>query len=132
MVVRRMSKVIVMSAEDRKGKKSLEQAKANWDMYYVLTQELLKFIDKQDIDQFLEIEKQRYTIVERMQALPETEDYRKTEECHALIAKIKPLDMQIIYKAKAWLNKSRQQNASVHAYDLQGINNLGNILNKKY
>ena len=110
----------------------MEQAKANWNMYYVLTQELLKFIDKQDIDQFLEIEKQRYTIVERMQALPETEDYRKTEECQALIAKIKPLDMQIIYKAKAWLNKSRQQNASVHAYDLQGINNLGIMLNKKY
>ena len=110
----------------------LEQAKADWDMYYVLTQELLKFIDKQDIDQFLEIEKQRYTIVERMRALPETEDYRKTEECQALVEKIKPLDMQIIYKAKAWLNKSRHQNASVHAYDLQGINTLGNILNKKY
>ena len=127
-----MYRVIAMSAEDSREKKSLEQAKANWNMYYVLTQELLKFIDKQDIDQFLEIEKQRYTIVERMQALPETEDYRKTEECQALIAKIKPLDMQIIYKAKAWLNKSRQQNASVHAYDLQGINNLGIMLNKKY
>ena len=109
----------------------LEQAKANWDMYYVLTQELLKFIDKQDIDQFLEIEKQRYTIVERMRVLPETEDYRKTEECRALVERIKPLDMQIIYKAKAWLNKSRHQNATVHAYDLKGMNMLGNILNKK-
>lgn len=127
-----MSKVIVMSAKESKGKAPLEQAKSNWEMYYVLTQEMLKFIDKQDIDQFLELEKQRYTVVERMQALPETELYRKTEECQALVAKIKPLDMQIIYKAKAWLNKSRQQNASVHAYDLQGINNLGNILNKKY
>lgn len=127
-----MSKVIVMSAKESKGTTPLEQAKSNWEMYYVLTQEMLKFIDKQDIDQFLELEKQRYTVVERMQALPETELYRKTEECQALVAKIKPLDMQIIYKAKAWLNKSRQQNASVHAYDLQGINNLGNILNKKY
>jgi hypothetical protein len=40
--------------------------------------------------------------------------------------------MQIIYKAKAWLNKSRKQNASVHAYDLQGVSGLGSILNKKY
>ena len=126
-----MYRVIAMSAEESKGKKLLEQAKANWDMYYVLTQELLKFIDKQDIDQFLEIEKQRYIIVERMQALPETEDYRNTEECQALIAKIKPLDMQIIYKAKVWLNKSRQQNATVHAYELKGMNMLGNMLNKK-
>jgi hypothetical protein len=124
-----MFKVIAMSAKT--DLTSLEQAKDNWNMYYVLTQELLKFIDKQDIDQFLEIEKQRYTIVERMQALPETEDYRKTEECQALVAKIKPLDMQIIYKAKAWLNKSRHQNVTVHAYDLKGMNMLGNILNKK-
>ncbi len=118
-----------MSAEKENG---LQQAKENWDMYYMLTQELLKFIDKQDIDQFLELEKQRNTVVERMRALPETEDYRKTKECQALVAKIKPLDMQIIYKAKAWLNKSRQQNASVHAYDLQGTQGLGSIFNKKY
>jgi len=121
-----------MSAEKENG---LQQAKENWEMYYMLTQELLKFINQQDIDQFLELEKQRNTVVERMKALPETEDYRKTAECQQLVAQIKPLDMQIIYKARAWLNKSRQQNASVHAYDLQGmqgIQGLGNILNKKY
>ena len=124
-----MSRVIAMSAKE---KTPMEQAKANFDMYYLLTQELLKFIDQNDIDQFLELERQRGTVVERMQALPETEIYRKTEECQALVARIKPLDMQIIYKAKAWLNKSRHQNATVHAYDLQGVNTLGNILNKKY
>ena len=124
-----MFRVIAMSAKE---KTPMEQAKANFDMYYLLTQELLKFIDKNDIDQFLDLERQRGTVVERMQALPETEIYRKTEECQALVARIKPLDMQIIYKAKAWLNKSRHQNATVHAYDLQGVNTLGNILNKKY
>ena len=113
-------------------KKRLQEAKENWDMYYVLTKELLKFIDQNDIDQFLELEKQRNTVVEKMKALPETEEYRKTDECKALVDKIKPLDMQIIYKAKAWLNKSRQQNASVHAYDLQGVGGLGSIFNKKY
>ena len=118
-----------MSAEQ---KKKLQEAKANWDMYYVLTQELLKFIDQQDIDQFLELERQRNTVVERMKALTETEEYRKTAECRELVARIKPLDMQIIYKAKAWLNKSRQQNASVHAYDLQSIGGVGSLLNKKY
>ena len=124
-----MYRVIAMSAKE---KTPMEQAKANFDMYYLLTQELLKFIDKNDIDQFLDLERQRGTVVERMQALPETEIYRKTEECQALVARIKPLDMQSIYKAKAWLNKSRHQNATVHAYDLQGVNTLGNILNKKY
>lgn len=125
-----MFKVIAMSAE--KNAEPLEQAKANWRLYYTLTQELLKFIDNDDVDQFLDLEQQRSDLVERMKALPETEDYRKTQECQELVQKIKPLDMQVIYKAKAWLNRSRQQNASVHAYDIQGLNTLGNIFNKKY
>ena len=72
-----MSRVIAMSAKE---KTPMEQAKANFDMYYLLTQELLKFIDQNDIDQFLELERQRVTVVERMHALHETEIYRKTEE----------------------------------------------------
>lgn len=124
-----MFKVIAMSA---KNLEPMEQAKANWRLYYTLTQELLKFIDNDDVDQFLDLEQQRSDLVDRMKALPETEVYRKTQECQELVQKIKPLDMQVIYKAKAWLNRSRQQNASVHAYDIQGMNTLGNIFNKKY
>ncbi len=124
-----MFRVIVMSDKDMNA--TLKKAKDNFELYYMLTQELLKFIDKNDIDEFLELERQRSDLVDRMKALPETETYRKTEECQQLIQSIKPLDMQVIYKAKAWLNKSRQQNATVHAYDLQA-NALGNILNKKY
>ena len=110
----------------------MAQAKANWQLYLVLTQELLKFINKEDIDEFLDLVRQRNIIVERMKALPETESDRKTPECQELVQKIVPLDMQVIYKAKAWLNKSRRQNAKVHAYDLQDINPIGNILNRKY
>ncbi len=125
-----MFRVIAMSA--KKKLEPLAQAKANWHLYCTLTQELLKFIDQNDVDEFLEIERQRAELVERMKALPETEVYRQTEECKELVQKIKPLDMQVIYKAKAWLNRSRQQNASVHAYDIQNMNSLGNIFNKKY
>ena len=125
-----MFKVTAMSDKDMS--EALKQAKANFELYYMLTQELQKFIDKNDIDEFLELERQRNELVTRMKTLPETETYRKTAECQELVQRIKPLDMQVIYKAKAWLNKSRQQNATVHAYDLQGTNALGNILNKKY
>lgn len=125
-----MFRVTVMSDKDTKA--ALKQAKANFELYHMLTQELLKFIDKNDIDEFLELEGQRNDLVTRMKELPETEIYRKTEECQQLVQRIKPLDMQVIYKAKAWLNKSRQQNATVHAYDLQNTYTLGNILNKKY
>ena len=125
-----MSRETVMSV--KKGKTPMEQAADNWQLYYVLTQELLKFINKQDIDEFLDLVEQRNIIVDRMKALPETEFYRQTEVCRTLIEKIKPLDMQIIYKAKSWLNKSRHQNATVRAYDLQSFNPVGNILNRKY
>ena len=100
-----------MSADAEK----MAQAKANWQMYLTLTQELLKFINKEDIDEFLDLVRQRNII-----------------ECQELVQKIVPIDMQVIYKAKAWLNKSRRQNATVHAYDLQDINPIGNILNRKY
>lgn len=128
MAVNRMSRGIVMSAK----LSPMDQARANFAMYYTLTQELLKFINKEDIDEFLELERQRSDLVERMKALPAIEEYRQTEECRELVGKIKPLDMQVVYKAKAWLNKSRQQNATVHAYDIQSVNSLGNIFNKKY
>ncbi|MCH3959784.1 MAG: flagellar protein FliT [Selenomonas sp.] len=111
---------------------AMEQAKANWQLYLTLSQELLKFIDQNDIDEFLELERQRSIVVGRMKALPETEIFRQTDECRALVAKIRPLDMQILYKAKSWLNKSRQQNATVRSYDLQSFNPLGNLVNRKY
>ena len=123
-----------MSAEQDKQNEEMKQARADCQMYLTLSQELLKFISKPepDIDEFIELGRQRGVLVERMKALPALEAYRRTPECQALAEKIRPLDMQIIYKAKAWLNKSKRQNAAVHAYDLQGINPLGNILNKKY
>ena len=111
---------------------AMEQAKANWQLYLTLSQELLKFIDRNDIDEFLELERQRSIVVDRMKAMPETEVFRQTRECRELVAKIKPLDMQIIYKAKSWLNKSKQQNATVRAYDLQSFDPVGNIVNRKY
>ena len=118
-----------MSAEKENG---LQQAKENWEMYYMLTQELLKFINQQDIDQFLELEKQRNTVVERMKALPETEDYRKTAECQALVAKIKPMDMQIMYRARSWLNKAKRNNMAVKSYDITGFVPSGNVFNREY
>ena len=90
------------------------------------------FINQADIDEFLDLVRQRNIVVDRMKALPETEVYRQTEECTALVEQIKPLDMQVIYKAKSWLNKSRQQNATVRAYDLQSFDPVGNIVNRKY
>ena len=110
-----------------------EEAGKLWRTYLSLTKELLKFIDKQDIDTFLELVPQRTQLIEKIEALP-SKDYRKLEEFKKIAEEIKPLDKEIMYKAKAWLNKSRRQNSMVKSYDL-GNSLLGRnsvAFNRKY
>lgn len=92
-------------------------AKDLWETYLSLTKELLKFIDKQDIDTFLELVPQRTGLIEKIEALP-SKEYRKLDEFKAIADEIKTLDKEIMYKARAWLNKSRRQNSVVRSYDL--------------
>ena len=110
---------------------SYETARELWEKYRVLTHELLKFVDASEIDTFIELVEQRGQIVDLLQALP-ADPYRAGEEWAALDAEIRPLEMQIQYKARAWLNRSRRQNAAVHSYDLTGASPLGGNLNRRY
>ena len=110
----------------------LKQARLLWQKYFTLTKELLKFSDQADSDLFTDLVDQRERLIAKMKALPEN-NYRDSEECKALIEQIVPMDKQIIYKARAWLNKSRRQNNTVRSYDLVGAAELrGVIYNKKY
>lgn len=93
------------------------QADKLWKTYLSLTKELLKFINKQDIDTFLSLVPQRTQLIEKIEALP-SKDYRQLAEFRAIAEEIKPLDKEIMYKARAWLNKSRRQNTVVRSYDL--------------
>ena len=108
----------------------LQKAREIWGKYFMLTGELMKFIDKEDIDTFIELVDQRQKLLEMAEALPDTK-YRQTEECKALFEKIKPLDMQIIYKAKSWLNKSKRNTMTVKSYDHIGSQPVGNMVNRK-
>lgn len=110
-----------------------EQAAVLWRKYLVMSKELLKFIEQGDIDTFLELVDQRVALVDRMKALP-PHTFRKTQEFSDLVAQIKPLDMQVIYKARTWLNKSRRNSSAVRSYDLSNLsmNPSGNLFNRKY
>jgi molybdenum cofactor biosynthesis enzyme MoaA len=92
-------------------------AKNLWQTYLSLTKELLKFINKQEIDTFLELVPQRTGLIEKIEALP-SKEYRKLDEFKAIAEEIKTLDKEIMYKSRAWLNKSRRQNSVVRSYDL--------------
>ena len=40
--------------------------------------------------------------------------------------------MQIQYKARAWLNRSRRRNAAVHSYDTGEGSPVGGYLNRRH
>lgn len=110
----------------------LKEARMLWQKYFALTNELLKFSDQRDSELFVELVDQREQLVDRLKALPKN-NYRESEECQALIRQIIPMDNQIIYRARSWLNKSRRQNNTVRSYDLVGSQELrGTIFNRKY
>lgn len=98
-------------------KTELEQAKILWEKYLNLTQELLKFINQQDIETFLSLVPQRDQLIKLMEELP-SKEYLQLEEFKEIGKKIIPMDREIMYKARAWLNKSRRQNSVVKSYDL--------------
>ena len=95
----------------------IEKAKILWEKYLTLTEELLKFINQQDVETFLSLVPQRDQLIELMEELP-SKDYLQREDFKEIGKKIIPMDREIMYKARAWLNKSRRQNSVVKAYDL--------------
>lgn len=111
---------------------TLKQARTLWQKYFALTKELLKFSDQKDSELFMELVDQRDRLIEKMKALPKN-DYRESEECKKMIEQIIPMDKQIIYRAKAWLNKSRRQNSAVRSYDLiESAGLRGTVFNRQY
>lgn len=108
-----------------------------WEKYLAVTKELLKFIKAEDIDMFLQLVDQRQALMEMMQAVPPAErDFSSTAECQAMREEIKPMDMQIMYKARAWLNKSRHNTKTVRGYDVAGYGAAaygaaGNVFNRQ-
>ncbi|MBR6888337.1 MAG: flagellar protein FliT [Selenomonadaceae bacterium] len=110
----------------------INEARTLWQKYFVLTKELLKFSDQRDNDLFMDLVEQRERIITKLKALPEN-NYRESDECKAMIEQIIPMDKQIIYRARAWLNKARRQNIAVRSYDLiDSAGFRGTVFNRKY
>lgn len=111
--------------------KAYEEARSLWEKYRMLTHELMKFIDEEEVDIFLDLVDQRGQVIEMLQALP-ADPYRGSANFAALDAELRPLEMQIQYKARAWLNRSRRRNAAVHSYDTGEGSPVGGYLNRRH
>ena len=127
------SEVTTESSVQMSEEELIQTAKKLWTNYLALTQELLKFIDRQDIDTFMMIVEHRQNLIKQIEKLPSRE-YRKLKEFKEIADKIQPMDREIMYKARGWLNKSRRQNNVVRSYDL-GVSlamNQSVSFNKRY
>ena len=100
-----------------------------WEKYYMLSAEMLKFIENDEVDMFLQLLEQRTAIQQLLEKLDDR-IWPKTTAGQALYAKLKPVDMQLQYNARLWLNKSKQKNQAVKSYELLGENPAGHLFNK--
>lgn len=109
----------------------LSDEKKLWDKYLIVTKELLKAINQEDIDMFLDLVDQRQRLMEKLQAIP-SPVFAHTEECQSIREQIKPMDMEIMFKARTWLNKSRRNNEAVRGYDVTGFIAQGHMFNRGF
>lgn len=102
-----------------------------WEKYLAITRELLKFINKGDVDTFVQLAGQRNVLFQMLRDL-EPHTFGHTEAGAAIREELKHLDMEIMYKARTWLNKSKRQNMAVKSYDITGMLSSGNVFNREY
>ena len=117
---------------ERGGVLMVEDANALWEQYFVLTKEMQKFLDREDIDAFLDIAEQRNVIFDRMQEAT-TPEHKETDEYKAFLEKLQPIAKDVMNRAKSWLARSKQRNMKVCSYTASpGFQPNGHMVNTKY
>lgn len=101
-----------------------------WEKYLEVTKDLLKFINAEDIDIFLELVNQRQQLMEMLKKLP-SHEFANTQTGKDIRKTIEPMDREIMFKARSWLNKSKRNNMTVRGYDSFGLAS-GNMFNREY
>ena len=108
----------------------LEAARSYWQRYLQVSQELWDYIIAGEVDEFLELGRQRMIIGDCLIALADT-GYNQSEEALAIAAEIRRLDREGEPYARREIAKGRQRQSTARAYDPYSISAVGNILNMK-
>lgn len=106
-------------------------AEVLWGKFLVITQEMLKFIEKKDIDMFLSLLDQRLKLQGKIEKLKD-KSYHLTPAGKQVIQQINTLNEKIQVLVQKWVNNSRQQQHIAKAYDNYGINVFARQFNKDY
>lgn len=99
--------------------KDLNNTKTLWNRYLVLTGEMKKFINQDDVDMFLKLLEQRNVLHNQLQEMGIGE-FERSPEGKSLGSKIKIINADIQYKAQIWLNQAKGQERKVNAYSSLG------------
>lgn len=100
-----------------------------WQDYHFLTQEMSKFLLRNDIDLFFELMNQR----EKLQAELDSceDDYKRTVEGKSLLEAIRMTNQGIGHRLQLLLNQAKQQETVSNAYDGYGERPVGNRLDRR-
>ena len=109
-----------------------DDAKTLWEKYYVLTLEMQKFLNREDVDEFLNIAEQRNVVFDRMIEATKPED-KETDAYKAFLAKLQPVAKDVMDRAQSWLARSKQRNVKVRSYtSTPGFQPSGHMVNKSF
>lgn len=103
---------------------------ALWQDYLFLTKEMGKFLDKQDLDLFLELVSQR----ERLQTMIEkrqSQAYQDTPPDQSLLSEIAQTNQLVLNKLKYMMNMEDKQHNISRAYDRYANNSIGGHMDWK-
>lgn len=90
-----------------------------WQKFSILTDELNKFLGQNNIDQFLELSKQREQIEKMIMSQSETA-YIKSEEGQTLLRRVIFLNKAIHIAGEKWLNGARTNHKASISYESLG------------
>lgn len=108
----------------------LEAAKAYWQRYLQVSQELRGYIVAGEVDEYLELGRQRMVIGDCLIALADT-DYNQSAEALAMAEEIRRLDKESEPYVRRAIARGRQRQSTARAYDPYSLSAVGNILNMK-
>lgn len=108
----------------------LEAAKAYWQRYLQVSQELYDYIVAGEVDEYLELGRQRMIIGDCLIALADT-GFNQSAEALAMAEEIGRLDKESEPYARRLIAKGRQRQSTARAYDPYSQATVGNILNMK-
>lgn len=110
---------------------TVEKALGLLDTYRMLGREMEKFLASEKIDTFIDLQEQRWKLYHEM-GEEGVALIKGDARGQAMLREMEPQEKALIFKAKTWLHRSKNNTDKVLSYDVKGFSPLGHIFNREY